>query len=309
VLERDRLLQLDQTVEPLLHDLLRDLVGHRARRGPGPGGVLERERLVEPGRPDHVQGREEVLFGLPGETHDDVGGDGHAGDRLPDPLQPRQVPFAAVGALHRPQDPVRARLKWEVDVLAHLLALRHGLDDVGGEVVRVGAGEPDAADALDLVHRPKELREQRLQTGPRHREVTAVGVYVLAEERDLHDSATRQSLYLGQDVADLPRQLRPPNEGHDAERAVVVAPHGDRHPGVMGHLAASGQRAREHLGELADVHLGALGLGPLQELEQSGQRVGPDHHVHPRGPLLDLPLVLLGQAPRHYDPKARVRLL
>jgi hypothetical protein len=308
-LERDRLLHLDEAVEPLLDDLLGDLARHRGRLGPGPRRVLERVRLVEPCRAHHIERSTEVFLGLSGEAHDDVGGDGHTWDGLTDPIQPREVPLAPVGPLHRPQDPVRARLEREMDVLAHLLALCHGLDDVGGEVVRVRAGESDAADPLDGVHGTKQLREQRVPAGPRHREVPPVGVHVLAEERDLHDPTTGQALDLGQDVADLPRQLRPPDERHDAERAVVVASHRDRHPRVVGHLASGGQRAGEHFRELPDVHLGTLGLGPPQEVEQLGQRVGSDDHVDPRRPILDLAPVLLGEAPGHHDPHPGVRLL
>jgi hypothetical protein len=308
-LERDGFLHLDETVEPLLDDLLGNLIRHRGRRGPGPRRVLERERLVEPCGGHHIECSPEVFLGLSGEAHDDVRGDGHTWDGLTDPIKPREVPLAPVGPLHRPQDSVRTRLEREVDVLAHLLAVRHGLDDVGCEVVRVRAGESDAADPLDRVHGPKQIREQRAPPGPLYREVPPVGVHVLAEERDLHDPTTGQPLDLGQHVADLTRQLRPPDERHDAERAVVVAPHRDRHPGVVGHLPSGWQRAGEHLRELPDVHLGALGLGAPQELEQSGQGMGSDDHVDPRRSLLDLAPVLLGEAPRHHDPQARVRLL
>ena len=141
-----------QPVEPLLDDLLRDLIGHRGRSRPGPRRVLERVRRIEPRPLDDVEGLREVLLGLAREPHDDVGRDRDLRDRLPDRVQPPEVALAPVGALHRLQDAVRARLQREVDVLADLLALRHRLDHVGREVVRVRGREPDPPEPVHLVH-------------------------------------------------------------------------------------------------------------------------------------------------------------
>ena len=79
--ERDPLLHLHQPVEPLLHDLLRDLVVER--RGPRARsrGVLERVRAVEPSPLHDVERLGEVLLGLPGEPDDDVRRHRDAGDR------------------------------------------------------------------------------------------------------------------------------------------------------------------------------------------------------------------------------------
>src|SRR5581483_11013642 len=95
----------------------------------------------------------------------------------------------------------------------------------------------------------------------------------------------------------------------DAEGTGVVAP--DRHldPGVMGHLPPGRERAREHLRVLSHVHLRTFALGPPQQLEQPGQRVGTDDHVDPRRSRLDLAPVLLREAASHHDAQARVALL
>ena len=91
--------------------------GRRAR--PRPRRVLERVRGVEAGGLDDAQGAAEVLLGLAGEPDDDVGGHRDLGDGLADPVQPREVAVAPIRAAHRVQDPVRAGLEREVDVLAH----------------------------------------------------------------------------------------------------------------------------------------------------------------------------------------------
>src|SRR5512133_2422940 len=85
-LERDRLLQRDQPVEPLLDDLLRQLVRQLRGASTGTPRVLERVRLVELRACDDVERRAEVLLRLAGEPDDDVGADRDARDRLADPV-------------------------------------------------------------------------------------------------------------------------------------------------------------------------------------------------------------------------------
>src|SRR6266542_1496913 len=95
-LQRDAFLHRQQPVEPLLDDLPRDLVLERGGRGSGAGRVLERVRAVEPGLLHHPERPPEVLLGLAGEPHDDVGGERDPRNGLPDPPDPGQVPLRAV---------------------------------------------------------------------------------------------------------------------------------------------------------------------------------------------------------------------
>ena len=74
-------------------------------------------------------------------------------------------------------------------------------------------------------------------------------------------------------------------------------------------LAPRRQRAREDLGVLPHIHLGALGLRAAQQVEQAGERMRADHHVDPRRPAVDLTLILLGQAPGDHDPHRGVSIL
>jgi hypothetical protein len=66
------------------------------------------------------------------------------------------------------------------------------------------AGEPDAAQAVDLVHRAEEGAEPRLPRRVGDRQVAAVGVHVLAQERHLDHTLARQALDLGKDVSERP---------------------------------------------------------------------------------------------------------
>ena len=64
LLARDALLQFDEALEALLHDLLRHLIGQRRRRSAGTDRVLEGERRGESRLLDDAQGVLEVLLGL-----------------------------------------------------------------------------------------------------------------------------------------------------------------------------------------------------------------------------------------------------
>ena len=63
---RDTLLQRDQTVEPVLHDRLGDLLLEARRPRARTGRVLEHVRAVETGGFHHLERLLEVLLGLPG---------------------------------------------------------------------------------------------------------------------------------------------------------------------------------------------------------------------------------------------------
>src|SRR6185437_3963814 len=131
-----------------------------------------------------------------GEADDDVGGDGGIRDGRPDPVQDGLVTVPAVGAPHGLQDPVGTRLKRHVQAGHDVGRLRHGVDDVVGEIPGVGGGEADALKALDLTASAQQFTERL--TIP---ELRTVRVDVLAEQGDLEHPVRDQRLDLGQDVA------------------------------------------------------------------------------------------------------------
>ncbi len=94
-----------------------------------------------------------------------------------------------------------------MDVLADVLGLRHRIDHVGREVVRVRRGEPDPPDPHHAVHLSEEASEQRPPGRTGHRQVPAVRVDVLAQQRDLHHAVRGKVLDLGEDLSDRSRPL------------------------------------------------------------------------------------------------------
>src|ERR1700675_2057223 len=134
-----------------------------------------------------------------------------------------------------------------MDVLADVFAVSHRLDDIGGEVVRVRRGESDAANARDSIDLSQQPREQWSVGRPGNRYVSPIRIHVLAEKRDLNDTLRRETLHLGDDVAERARTLWPAHQGNDAERARVVAAGGDRDPSSERIPPGSRQGARESL--------------------------------------------------------------
>ena len=110
-----------------------------------------------------------------------------------------------------------------MDVLADAVALRHRLDHVGREVVGMRRREPDPAESVDLVHLPEQVGEEGSPRRSRDRDIPAVRVHVLTQQRHLDHAMAHEALDLGEHVADRPGALRAPDERHDAERAGVVA--------------------------------------------------------------------------------------
>ena len=141
-------------------------------------------------------------------------------------------------------------------------------------------------------------------------ELDAVGVDVLAEQGDLDGAVGDEQLDLGQDVAGPPVLLLAAQGGHDAERAGVVAPDGDRHPAAGGGLAPGRKGRREHLERFEDLELGLVVVpGPLEQGRQGAHVVGAEDDVDPRRLLEDDGLVLLGEAAADGDLHALVLAL
>ena len=116
-------------------------------------------------------------------------------------------------------------------------------------------------------------------------ELHAVGVDVLPQQGDLGDALGDQRLDLGEDLARPAVLLLAAQRRDDAERAGVVAAHGDRHPGGVRRLALGRQRGREHLERLEDLDLRLLvDPGPLEQHRQRADVVGAEDDVDPRRP-------------------------
>src|SRR5438552_11232501 len=174
----DPLHDVDELLDALALHVVRHLIRHRGRLGPGARRVDEGESTVEADLLDDLERLAEVVLGLTGEAHDDVRREREVGDRCPKLPDEPQVALARVRPSHRLEDAARPRLEGQVGVLAHRVAVRHRGDHVAAEVLGMRAGEPDPLDALDRVDRAEELREARA-------DVAAIRIDVLPEERDL----------------------------------------------------------------------------------------------------------------------------
>ena len=150
---RRPLQDLLQTFEAVYADVVVDEVPDHGRRlRPFSGGEDEAVRRVVTGRCNHFQGGFKVNFGLPGEPHDEVRGNGKVFNTGPCGRQALHVPLGGVAAVHGGQDAVAPRLEGKVQVLTHGSGLRHGHDGLRAQVLGMRAGEPDPTDAVDLTH-------------------------------------------------------------------------------------------------------------------------------------------------------------
>ncbi len=193
-----------QPFEALGHHVGRhEPVGHG--RGPGARAGREDEGVgAVVGRlGHHLEGALEVVVGLAGEADDEVGGDGQVRHRVPGGAQAGQVPLGRVPAPHGRQHLVAPRLEGQVQVVADRRRLGHGGDGLGAQVLRVRAGEAHPPDALDGADGPQQRGEERAAPG----QVAAVGVHVLAEQRDLGHPPPGQLLDLVDDDLEGTRHL------------------------------------------------------------------------------------------------------
>ena len=175
------------------------------------------------------------------------------GNGLADPRQPLLVVLDRVLATHPAQDRVRARLDRQVEVLADAVAVGERRDEPVREVPRVRGDEPEPPDRGPPVGGPQRVdgtdelgevratREVEPPAGPARladvreprlgREVVAVRVDVLAEQRHLAIAGGGQRPGLVDDVVERPAPLRAAAERHDAVGARLVAAVDDRQPG------------------------------------------------------------------------------
>ena len=154
--------RVDDLGEPALLDVLWHVVIQVTRRG-GPVAlrVGEHERLLVPNLLHQAHRVLVVLLSFAAETRDDVGGDGAAGDDLLDPIDEGEVRLPGVAAGHALEVGGGAALRGHVQAVAHVGSPGDHLEDLVGEILGVGRGEPDAhlgVDRRDAVEQRGELQ-------------------------------------------------------------------------------------------------------------------------------------------------------
>ena len=88
--------------------------------------------------------------------------------------------FRAIGTAHVLEDLVRSRLQRHMQLRAHSRRLRHGINNVGGELGRVRRGKTQALEALNLAYLAQQLgKGEAITRQVWVCEVDAIGVDVL----------------------------------------------------------------------------------------------------------------------------------
>ena len=233
--------------------------GARRRRASSPGSrAARRTRPRTPGRSGPARGGAAWLRTARGSrrrTHDHVGRDRDPGHGRADRSEPLEIVLNRVLAAHPAQDRVVARLDRQMEVLAHGSALGDRRDQAVRQIPRVRGHEaqprnrrtsipaPERIDRADQLGEVRPPVEVELATGPPlrvdvrearlGRQVVAVRVDVLAEERDLPIAGGGQRPGLVDDLVERAAALGAAAERHDAVRACLVAAVDDRQPGVI----------------------------------------------------------------------------
>ncbi len=186
--------------------------------------------------------------------------------------------------------------------------LRHAgvsLDQAVGELERMGRRETDPLDAAhrrDMVNQGREVDNGAV--GHRAR----VGVHVLAEERDLHDTLRGETPDLLDHAGEGPAHFIPARVRHDAEAAVLAATFHDRHE--CGRALGAGRRQVIEFLDLGEAHIddGAAGaLHRADHFRQAVQGLRAEHQVDERRARRDrLPFLArdaTGDTDQHFGPQ------
>ena len=267
-----------------------------------------RTRPRTPGRSELVrsssQRRLELRLGLAAEADDHVGRERDARDAPRGSAQGARGRLDGVLAAHPAEHRVVARLDRQVEVLADRVARRHRGDQPIRQVPRVRRHEPQARDAGRRRRARRRSRAaappcragRRVEAAPAPalrgdvreaglgRQVVAVRVDVLAEQRHLAVAAPGERPRLGDDVVERPAALGAAAERDDAVGARLVAAVDDRQPGVSGGFAADaipvdgggagrGQAVGDaDRGRWTTVRRAAPAAGPVPPIEACARR-------------------------------------
>ncbi len=295
--ETDRLLDREQLVQASSLDVGSHVVGQPRRRRPGSDRVGRREHLVVADGLEERERRGELGVGLAAEPDDHVGRDGDPRDGRPDRRESLEIVLDRVLAAHPAQDRIVARLDRQVEVLADRRTVGHRRDQPVRQVPRVRRHEPETRDRRDAiggpdgVDRPDELGQVgpagqiELAAGPAlgvdvpearlRRQVVAVRVHVLAEQRDLPIAGRGERARLGDDLVERPAALGAPAQRDDAVGARLVAAVDDREPRAERRTPgdrAAGHRRRPRGREM----VGRADHGPPDDRRRAGRRGSSD---------------------------------
>ena len=174
--------------------------------------------------------------------------------------------------------------------VAQMFAVPERFDQIVRQILGVARHKADPLDPFHFVHHAQQLCEIHLLSF-RFLQVTvaalsvlhlAVGVYVLAQQRDLLAAACRQLLHLRQDVLRTAAPLPAPRIGHDAVSAEVVAAVHDVHEGFKRVFPRCRQPFRDCPSVFPDLHDLLVRLPhAVQQFREIRDVVGAEHQIYP----------------------------
>ena len=106
---------------------------------------------VEPHLLHQSHGFHGLRLRLAGEADDHVAGQHQLRHDLPGVGNEFQILGLVIGPVHGPQHPVAAGLHRQVQLLGHVLAARHGVEQLIAGVLGLGGHEADQIVPLDLI--------------------------------------------------------------------------------------------------------------------------------------------------------------
>ena len=272
-----------------------DVIGQIQRGGIGPARVLEAEQRIVFHFVQQRQRLLEVLFGLAGKAHDDVGGDGDVAARLLHPIDAAHVFVARVEPLHASQHVRGSGLHRKMHVIAQHRIVVDGVDDFLDEIARVRSGEAHAPDAIHFAHRAQQPRE--IPAGGRR---IAIAVHVLAQQLDFDVAHARQLARFVQHAFAGAAALGPARERHHAIGAGFVAAFDDRDVGAVRIVAPREGRFERLIVVQAQAGDAAVSAFQLhQHLRQLGIAGRSRYQADVRGALENALAFLLRHATQH----------
>ena len=94
-----------------------------------------------------------IVFRLAGESYDNVGRDCDTVARLPDASDKIDIFFRGIGAVHRFEDSVGARLQRQMNVLSQFRQTRDRINQVVAKTNRVRGSKTKPFESIDFIHR------------------------------------------------------------------------------------------------------------------------------------------------------------
>ena len=191
-----------------------------------------------------------------------------------------------------------------MQMVTDLLALCHGLDQLIGQVLRMGSHKTDTLQPFNLFH-----FFQKFCKGHRCFQSFTVGVYILAKKHDLSNAICDQFLDLADDGLWLAALFAAADIRNDAVAAEVIAAKHYADSCFEGVFAGSWHALYDLIGFLPDINDLVVGLQrPVKKLREFVDIMGSEYKIYIFIILADLfyYVMLLHHTSEQYDLHIRV---